>query len=335
VAAVKPIAAVMVLAGSPGGGQATPAATDVAPTASPTTTVSPFKAPAMPARGAYLGAYVQPYTYTQSADIAAIKTMQSQIGRRLAIVHSYLRWRVPFPTASQQAILNQGSILLLSWAGADTHAINAGVYDSWIRRQALAIKATHRQIFLEWRWEMNRGDLVSQIHSPRDFIRAWDRLRAIFASEHVKNVAWVWCPSAKGFGLSIGYRPAELFYPGNKEVDWLCGDAYPQTVPLTSFASLFHPFLAWASHIRKPVMIGEFGVPRSNASAVRARWLRAAAQAVRANPQIKALVYFDGDPSGHLPIGMYGLDAGTAPLLAFRAIAEERYFRPPLRRPAG
>jgi hypothetical protein len=330
--AVAAIAVVMVLAGSPSGFRATPAVRTVVPAPHPTTTVNPFRAPAMPARGAYLGAYVQPVVYTQSADIAAIQTLQSQIGRRLAIVHSYLRWQVPFPTISQQAIMNQGSTLLLSWAGTDTRAINSGVYDGWIRQQARAIKAAHKKIFLQWRWEMDRQDLLAQVHSPRDYIRAWDRLRSIFASQHVKNVAWVWCPSTKGFGLSIGHRPAPTFYPGNKEVDWLCADAYPPAGQATSFASLVQPFLAWASHIRKPIMIGEFGAPRSYGPQGRARWLRAAARVVRADPQIKALVYFDGDPAGHFPTMQYHLDAGTAPLLAFRAIAAESYFNPPRRR---
>jgi hypothetical protein len=328
VAVVAAIAVAMVLTGSPGHVRATPDVGAVVPQPSPTTTVNPFKAPAMPAHGAYIGAYVQPVAYTQSADIAAYQSFQSQIGRRLAIVHSYLRWQVPFPTYSQQAILDQGSILLLSWAGADTHAINRGVYDSWIRRQALAMKATHRRIFLEWRWEMNRPDLLPQIHSPRDYIRAWDHLRSIFASEHVKNVAWVWCPSAGGFGLSIGYRPAPPFYPGDKEVDWLCGDAYPKSFPLTSFAQLEQPFLAWASHHRKPIMIGETGVPRAVSPQARAQWLRAAARIVRSNPQIKAFVYFVGDPKGHVLTGEYGLDPGTVPMLAFRAIARQRYFSP-------
>ncbi|HEY5985888.1 MAG TPA: hypothetical protein VIV12_05805 [Streptosporangiaceae bacterium] len=332
VTAVAVIAVMMVLADSPGGGRATPEVQTVVPAPHPTTTVNPFQAPAMPARGAYLGAYVQPAAYTQAADIAAIQTLQSQLGRRLAIVHSYLRWQVPFPTISQQAILNQGSTLLLSWAGTDTHAINSGAYDGWIRQQAHAIKAAHKQIFLEWRWEMDRQDLVAQVHSPRDYVRAWKRLRSIFASEHVKNVAWVWCPSTKGFGLAIGHRPAPPFYPGNRQVDWLCADAYPKAGETASFASLVQPFLAWASHIRKPVMIGEFGAPRSYGPQARARWLRAAAQVVRGNSQIKALVYFDGDPAGHFPSMQYHLDAGTAPLLAFRAIAAQRYFNPPLRR---
>jgi hypothetical protein len=330
VAAVA-VSVALTLASATGGGRVQVTTTPIAvPT--PATTVNPVKAPSLPARGAYFGAYVQPVAYTQAADIAAIQTLQGQIGRRLRIVHSYLRWQVPFPTASQQAILRQGSMLLLSWAGADTRAIASGVYDSWIREQARAIKATHKRIFLEWRWEMNRPGLLPEIHSPADYIKAWDHIRSIFASQHVKNVAWVWCPSVKGFGLSFRYASGADFYPGNKEVDWLCVDAYPQPGKFVSFADLVEPFLAWASHIPKPIMIGEFGVPRSYAPRVRARWLRAAAQAVRADPQIKALVYFDGDPRGGVPDKEYGLDAGSPPLLAFSAIAQDKYFNLPRRR---
>jgi hypothetical protein len=278
------------------------------------------------AHGAYFGAYIQPPSYGQPQQIAAIHQMQNALGRRLAIVHSYLRWHRPFPTPSQQVIMRQRSLLLLSWAGTNTRAIAAGAYDGWVSRQALAIKATHRPILLEWRWEMNRPGLTSQVHSPADYIAAWDRIHKIFASLHVHNVAWVWCPSIVGFGLP-GYRPATDYYPGNREVDWLCVDAYPRLGPRLSFAALLGPFLRWAAHIAKPVMIGEFGVPRAYGPRMRARWLRGAARTVRQDPQVEAVVYFDGDPPNY-PLFQYGLDRGTPPFRAFRSIAAMPYFRP-------
>lgn len=294
----------------------------------PTTTTNPARAPAMPAGGAYFGAFGQPAAFTQQSAVAAVDSLQSQVGRRLDIVHSYLKWRAPFPTASQRAFISGGSRLLLSWAGTDTLAVASGADDSWIRQRALAIKATHKPIFLEWRWEMNRPNLRAQVHSPADYIAAWDHIRSIFAQEHVENVAWVWCPTAIGFTGAGGQPSAAAFYPGNSEVDWVCSDAYPRAGPYTSFADVVQPFLAWASHIAKPIMIGEYGVPRSYGAQPRAQWLRGAAQTVRDDPQIKALVYFDGDPIGNGPQTDYGLDNGSAPMLAFRRVAGERYFNP-------
>jgi hypothetical protein len=110
-------------------------------------------------------------------------------------------------------------------------------------------------------------------------------------------------------------------------VDWVCADAYPDYGSQASFASTAGPFLAWASHHGKPVMIGEFGVPVSYGDSQRARWLRAAQQVVLADRQIKALLYYDADPAGQGPSGSYSL-GGDAALAVFRAMARQPYFNP-------
>jgi hypothetical protein len=310
-----------------------PAAPTAISVPTPLVTSNPSQAPVMPAHGAYLGAYVEANGYSQPEQIAAIHTFQHQIGRRLGIVHSYLRWTGRFPTQSQEMAFRQGSTLLLSWTGTDTQAIAAGTYDRQIRQRALAMKATHKRIFLEWRWEMNRGALQSVVHSPRDYIRAWDHVRAIFRRAKVSNVAWVWCPSSKGWSDVPGYLPAQEFYPGNSEVDWLCADVYPRLGGYSSFSSIVRPFLAWASHKNKPIMFGEVGAPRSYSPQQRVQWLQDMARTVRSDRQIKAIVYFDGSPPGRPAVLQYGLDPGSAPLRAFRALANQRYFE--LNVPAG
>lgn len=300
------------------------------PIAAPTPTItgSPSQAPVMPAHGAYLGAYVEPSSYGQPEKIAAIRAFQHQIGQRLAIVHSYLRWGASFPTPTEEMAFGQGSTLLLSWTGTDTQAVASGRYDAQLRQDALAMKATHKRILLEWRWEMNRLALHSVVHSARDYIRAWDHVRAIFKREKVGNVAWVWCPSSKGWGNVPGYLPAQDFYPGNSEVDWLCADVYPRIGGYSSFSSIVRPFLAWASHIDKPILFGEVGAPRSYTPQQRAHWLRDMAKTARGDHQIKALIYFDGSPPGRPSVLQYGLAPGSAPLRTFRDLANQPYFRP-------
>jgi hypothetical protein len=304
-----------------------PAQTQPAAITAPTpkTTLNPRHAPKLPVHGVYLGAYVQGTGYSQPEQIAAIRHLQHQLGRRLQIVHSYLR-DGRFPTNSQLFAIHQGSDLLVSWTGYDTRQVIAGKYDKIIRERARAMKATHGRIFLEWRWEMNRGAMQSIVHSPRDYIRAWDHVRAIFRRQKVNNVAWVWCPSSKGWGDVPGYEPGPEFYPGNNEVDWLCADVYPRQGSYVSFESSVRPFLSWASHIDKPVMIGEFGAPRSYQPQQRVQWLNAMAKTVAGDRQIKALIYFDGSPPGHPAYLQYGLDPGSPPLKAFRGIAHQRYF---------
>ena len=281
--------------------------------------------PAVPAHGAYLGAWVRLGGYTQADEIASLDTLQGALGRRLGIVHTYLTWRGTFPTASDSAAVRQGSTLLISWTGTNSTAVSSGRYDDVIRQRADEIKAIGKPIFLEWRWEMDRANLRGVVGTPAQFIAAWKHVRAIFAQQHVDNVGWVWCPKANSFGPG---GDAAAYYPGNDEVDWVCADAYPGSGPYRSFSYTTRYFLSWASHHPEPVMIGEFGVPHRYSPQQRAQWLRAAAQTVRADPQIKALVYFDANASDAAPAYGMALDYGTAPMRAFREIADSPYFNP-------
>jgi hypothetical protein len=280
----------------------------------------PSTAPLMPARGAYFGAWVGPTDYTQQGRIQAVNALQQQIGRRLDIVHIYLQQDATFPTSSDLAFVRQGSMLLVSWALNDSRGITAGRYDSTIRQRAREIKAIGKPVFLEWRWEMDRPNLRTQVGSAADYVAAWKHVRRIFAQQHTDNVAWVWCPTAHGF--AGGYAGA--YYPGDAQVDWICADAYPRGASLHPFANVVQPFLAWASHHPKPIMIGEYGVPQRYSPQERAQWLRSAAQTILSHPRIKALVYFDG-PGVH-PGSNFILDGGS--LQAFRGIAGNRYFNP-------
>jgi hypothetical protein len=293
-----------------------------------TTSVNPALAPVPPASGAYFGAWVGPDVYTQLNEINAVNALQRHLGRKLSIVHTYVKWQAKFPTTSALTFLGQGSMLLISWAGTDTRKVSSGADDAWIRTRAEQVKALGKPVFLEWRWEMDRPNLHAQVHSGPDYVRAWNRIRRIFAAAGVRNAAWVWCPTAAGFASGR----ADAYYPGDGEADWICADAYPDYGSATSFAATVDPFLAWASHHHKPVMIGEFGVPVSYGDAQRARWLRAARHVVQADRQIKALLYFDADPAGQGPQGSYSLGGDAAALSVFRSMAREPYFNPTGRR---
>ena len=210
----------------------------------------------VPASGAYLGAYVQPVTYTQAGQISAVQSFERRLGHPLQIVHVYHPWGKPFPTAADRYFVDHGKILLLTWGGApDTQAIVAGRDDSMIRARARAVKALGHPIMMEFRHEMDRPNLQWTIHGPAEYIAAWDHVRAVFPAVGATNVSWVWCPT--GYGFQNGR--AQPFYPGDKEVDWVCADVY-STSTSQSLRAASAPFLSWASHHDKPVIIGEFGV---------------------------------------------------------------------------
>jgi hypothetical protein len=291
------------------------------PTPSHTIALPPSTGPALPAKGVYFGAWVAPDVYSQTDRVQAVDALQQQIGHRLDIVHIYLTAGATFPTQSDLAFVDQGSTLLVSWALNDSSAIAAGADDALIRQTAQELQHIGKPVFLEWRWEMDRPGLRAEVGTPAQYIAAWKHIREVFAEEQVTNVAWVWCPSSKGFADGT----AGAYYPGDSEVNWICADVYPPSNdPLRSFAATAQPFLDWASHHDKPIIIGEFGVRTVSPPQARAAWLRAAAETVLADPQIKALVYFDGP--GQQP-GQSCVLSGVA-LQAFQAIADYNYFDP-------
>lgn len=295
-------------------------------------TVRPGVAPTPPAQGAYFGAWVDPATKTAEHDrvqpgpIGAVTALERGLGREMDIVHAYRTWTEPFPRPADTAVLNSKRYLLLSWDGIDTKSIAAGGQDPLIRERARTIKATGKPVFLRWQWDMDRAGLKNRIHSPADYIAAWKRLRVIFRAESVDNVAWVWCPTANGFA---GPAAAGDYYPGDDQVDWICADAYPGTdLDYRDLSEAMKAFMGWAKAHPKPVMVGEFGVPRAYGTR-RADWLRRAARTLQ-NPQIKAVVYYDSDPGGKNADKrrQYSLSGDQSAMSAMRELATTPYFNP-------
>jgi Glycosyl hydrolase family 26 len=204
-------------------------------------------------------------------------------------VHNYHPWYSPFPNAADQYFVKTGKVLLLTWGGTpDTRKIVAGDYDSLISERARAVKQLHRPILLEFRHEMDRPNLQWAMHGPKNYIAAWDHIRKIFTKVGATNVGWVWCPTGWGFR----HGRAQPFYPGNSEVDWVCADVYSVSASQT-LQDAAHPFLTWARHTHKPVLIGEFAAGGSPSAWP--RWLLAAGVLAEFDPQIKGMAYFDAN----------------------------------------
>jgi glycosyl hydrolase family 26 len=283
--------------------------------------------PLVPASGAYLGAYVQPASYTSPGQIDAVRAFEQQLGHPLGLVHVYHPWDSPFPSAADRQFARSHKMLLLTWGGTpDTRTIIAGGYDALIRQRAEAVKRLHRPILMEFRHEMDRANLQWAMHSPAKYTAAWDHIRAIFTAAGATNARWVWCPTAYGFAIGR----AQAFYPGNKEVDWVCADAYSPSpsVPLSVTAGTF---LDWAARHPKPVIIGEFGVGGNPAGWP--AWLAAAGRLASHHPQIKAMSYFSGDgtdSNGRRYAYFMGTHARA--VRAFARLLAERQFGPRLPR---
>jgi hypothetical protein len=279
--------------------------------------------PLVPRLGAYLGAYVQPASYTWQAQVAAVRSFDKQIGAKLDLIHVYHPWSNPFPSQADRDFVESRKVLLLTWGGTpDTKKIIAGDYDTMIMARAEAVKELRRPILMEFRHEMDRPNLQWAVHGPRDYIRAWDHIRAIFTRVGATNVGWVWCPT--GYGFQDGR--AQAFYPGNAEVDWVCADVYAYS-PSQSLQQAAAPFMRWAARTKKPVIIGEFAV--NGSPSAWPGWLAAVGRFARTHPQIKAMAYFDanGEDSNGNPFS-YWLGDHLRAIREFARLVALKYFRP-------
>ncbi|HWB36870.1 MAG TPA: glycosyl hydrolase, partial [Rugosimonospora sp.] len=268
------------------------------------------------------GAWVQHGSLQQGARISAVQGLESAIGRRLDIVNTYRRFDEPFPTQSDRAFAAGGRTLMLSWVVDDTRQVASGAVDAQLRDWADRMRDFDHPMLVRLRWEMDRPNLRASMHSGADYVAAWTHVREVFAARGVRDVSWVWCPTADGF--AGGY--AQGFYPGDDQVDWVCVDAYAGS-RLTPMADLLAPFLAWAGTHGKPIMIGEYGVGVGWGGSARAAWLAATAQTFRGYPLIKAVCYFDSDPDGNPPTKQYHLEGDPPALAAFTAMARDPWFR--------
>lgn len=261
------------------------------------TGVRPFNGPfdgglvAPPSSGTWLGAWVRGDSLSQPGRVSAVRDYEKALGRRLDIVNSYRRLDEPFDTTSDRQLSRPGTVLMMSWATGDARSITLGHSDRVLRRRAAELRRFGEPVLLRVRWEMDRPNLAATMWSPQDYVASWHHIRALFAAEGVRNVSWVWCPTADGFATGR----AAAFYPGDDSVDWICVDAYAAS-RFASLRTLLAPFLVWASSHPKPIVVGEFGVAQSWGSATRASWLVDGLAFVRSWPQIKAVSYFESDP---------------------------------------
>jgi hypothetical protein len=281
--------------------------------------------PPIPRRGAYLGAWVHPQPDNPSGRVASVKRFERLIGQPLDVVHLYRKFGQPIGTESDLAFARSGKYLMLSWSGSDLREVATGRQDAMIAKAAAEIAALPTKVFLAFRTEMNRPNLRSVVHSPQDFVAAWDHVYAIFAAHRVANVAWTWCPTAAGFDDAT----APAYYPGDGKVDWICADIYPKTPwrngDNEAFSTLADAFVKWSAHHPKPIIIGEMGVGRSYGSR-RGPWITDAGRYIEAHQQIKAIMWFDQELPNDPDFYRYALEGDPPAVRAFANFVQDGYF---------
>jgi hypothetical protein len=308
-------------------------APSAAPPSAPAPAGPPVAAPPRPQslapeRGALFGAYVaDSEDYTPASVQRAITDLEATLGRRLDLTHAFYPWDRPFPTWREEWSLERGQIPLISWNGTYTDQIVRGEHDALIRERADGVKALGERVIIRWFWEMDGRKKADRAVSPDSYIAAWRHLRRLFAEQGATNVEWAWCPNA----WSARGGRAQLFYPGDEHVDWLCADGYnwaptKDGAPWQSFEEVFADFYDWAAPRGKPIMIGETGA-QERAPGEKGAWQGQAHAALKERfPLVRAYVHFDA--IDYVQDYDWRVDTSASSLEAFVAMARDPYFNP-------
>ncbi|MEV0715086.1 glycosyl hydrolase [Asanoa sp. NPDC050611] len=275
----------------------------------------PVKAPA---DKVWVGAWVKPEVWGQAGRRDAVAGVEKSLGRRFDVINTYRTFDEKFWTETDKEYVKRGSIVMVSWASGDTRSMLDGRHDDTIRAQAKRVARAKRPVMMRFRWEMDRPNLRATMWSPEDYVAAWKYTRRIFQEEGATNASWVWCPTAEGFDR--GDAPA--FYPGDDQVDWTCVDVYASS-EYRPIDQLMGNFLKWAAQRPKPIIVGEFGVAREWGPERRAAWMRDATRVFKANPQIRAVAYFDSDPDDNPRTLHFKISDDEPAFAAFRDLAGE------------
>jgi beta-mannanase len=315
---------------------------------SPAPPQAPSHGPAVPASGAYFGAYANPDALNGQSR-QEVLDVETAIGRRLAVGHHYRSWTSGYNlTSTDQADegwdVANGRIPLISQSDSGysgsiniLDAINDGSQDALIRSHADAIRSFGHPLLFRLFWEMN-GDWNSYNESiastpgttdgAQKFIDAWRRVHGIFQQEGATNAGFVWCPDVSD-KPRLPENHWTRYYPGDAYVDWVCADGYNRGTSAswsswTGFDALFAPL--YADYSQKPFLIAETGSVEAGGD--KAQWIRDAGAYLQTSmPRAKAFVWFDRGATAAEPYD-WRIDTSQASLDAYRSMAAAPYFSP-------
>jgi mannan endo-1,4-beta-mannosidase len=169
-------------------------------------------------------------------------------------------------------------------------AIARGSQDGYIRRQARAVKAYRKTVYIRLDHEMN-GNWYPWNHAPpRDYVRMWRHVWGIFHRAHVRNVRWIWSPNLNTFWSDAKFdSQVKRWWPGSRYVN-----VVGATVTRVLVQGSFYAGPAWffqrmdrLLRYRKPIWITEAMVDRQEM----AGWMPGFRREVDSRPWIKGVIW--------------------------------------------
>lgn len=227
-----------------------------------------------------------------------VLALESQLGRRLDIVHWFTSWDDAYYPHMVEAVMEDGRAPLISWqsTGRTVGDIADGLHDDYVRSWALGVAEADGLVYLRPFPEMN-GEWTPWNGEPEQLRRAWRRIAQLFEFEGADNVRWVFSPNVTDEPRTELNR-MENYYPGDDVVDVLALDGYNwgSTRDWSSWTSFDDVFRGGYERIEKigsqPVWFAELASASEGGD--KAAWVRDMF-ASTAFPRLEALVWFDED----------------------------------------
>jgi hypothetical protein len=253
--------------------------------------------------------------------------VQSQLGRKLAIVRLYYMIGQKFKTPKVDRIMSEGGTVLATLDIPHGHGITyasvaAGRQDTQIRTwlteaQQEAVAHNIPAVYVGFEHEANTTQ-NQVLGTPAQFQAAWKHMHRIAASAHLNaanggrlrwamilmHTAYFPASMRPHWSLRLGF--ASKYFPGTGNVDVIAADGYNRggcrsrnsnqpTEAMVTPGSLFNPVLTFArTHGGLPVFIAEWGSAfYSGAPGWQAKFIPLMKAYVLANPSIAAVMYWD------------------------------------------
>jgi Glycosyl hydrolase family 26 len=166
-------------------------------------------------------------------------------------------------------------------------SINAGRYDSLIRRWADSAKDFGSPVIVEFGTEVNyRGfpwnaEWNGHRSGPGAFRDAFRRMVRLSREEGALNLLWVFHVTADD-DPDESWNHFEKYYPGDEFVDWIGVSIYAAQGPTdsdwTEFAPQMDEFYRRATRVsaQRSIVVVEFGAPAGNPHGSQAQWAETA-----------------------------------------------------------
>jgi beta-mannanase len=247
------------------------------------------------------------YRPWRPGDLREVNAFEQRARRHADIVMWFADWahNQHFDAGQARAVAARGSTPEITWEPWDASRgieqpryrlarIIAGDHDALITRWAREIAAYGGPVRLRFGQEMNGRWYpwaeLSNGNRPGEFVRAWRRLRGIFAAAGATNVTWIWAPVA---GAA---RPG--LFPGADQVDVLGVSGFNGGTILfrrqwRPFAEAFGPTLDYVHALApgKPLVLAE--VASTEAGGSKAAWIGDMFDEIQRRPYLRAIVWFN------------------------------------------